>query len=115
MTHDLARRMLDAIPVFAGSLAEFYRAHLGKSFPSAPIETEKTSYGDLIAVDLAYDFVAFLTDCAGDNMVAFHKTMVEPIAPLGPWVCVLATFETSAYAAWLAEPGITVTERVIRR
>jgi hypothetical protein len=112
--YELARKMLDAIPVFADSLRDFYRAHGGKSFPDAPIEAEKAAYVDSGSVDLAYDHPAFLAECAGDNMVAFHKTMVEPVALVGPWVCVRAAFETSAFAAWLADPGITVTERVTR-
>jgi hypothetical protein len=113
-TLDLARQMLDSIPTFVGSLAEFYRAHRGKSFPGAPIEAEQAAYVDPGAVELAYDQVAFLLECAGDNLVSFHKTMVEPVALFGPWVCVRATFETSAYAAWLAEPGIAPVERVTR-
>ena len=113
-TYEQARRMLDAIPTFADSLRDFYRAHAGKSFPDAPIEAEKAAYVDPGSVDLAYDHAAFLADCAGDNMVAFHKTMVEPVALVGPWVCVRAAFETSAFAAWLADPGITVTDRVTR-
>jgi hypothetical protein len=113
-TYELARQMLDAIPVFANSLRDFYRSHVGKKFPDAPIEAEKAAYIDAASVDLAYDYAAFLADCVGDNMVAFHKTMVEPVALVGPWVCVRAAFETSAFAAWLADPGITVTDRVTR-
>jgi hypothetical protein len=113
-TFRLAHQMLDAIPTFASALTEFHQVHVGKTFPSSPIEAEMAAYVDPGTVDLAYDQVAFLVDCAGDNLVSFHKTMVEPVACFGPWVCVRATFETSAYAAWLAEPGISLEERVIR-
>jgi hypothetical protein len=114
MTFHLAQQMLGAIPIFASMLSEFYKAQSGRTFPSSPMEAEKAVYSDPESVDLAYDFVAFLTECAADNMLAFHKTMVEPIPAFGVWVSVRATFETSAYAAWLAEPGISVTERVTR-
>jgi hypothetical protein len=111
---DLARQMLDAIPTFAASLGEYHRDHVGKVFPDAPIEVEKAMYIDAGSVELAYDHAAFLVDCAADNMVAFHKPMAAPAAVFGPWVCVRAAFETSAFSAWLADPGITVTERVTR-
>jgi hypothetical protein len=111
---DLARRMLGALPVFAESLGAFYCEHREKTFANAPIEAERNSYTDATTIDMAYDQAAFLADCACDNLIAFHKTMIEPIALFGPWVCVRAAFETSAHAAWLAEPRIGPTERAIR-
>jgi hypothetical protein len=111
---ELAVRRQNAIPNFKNALEDYHVAHFGRSFPSSPFELEKASYIDPETVEWTYDFPVHLLDCAIDNMFAFYKTMIAPVALYGPWVCVRAAFETSAYCVWLTDPMIGVTERVNR-
>jgi hypothetical protein len=109
-----ARSMLDAISSFGWGLSAFFKAHNRKKFPDSPAEKERAAYVDPTVIDLAYDTASFLQDCATDNMVGFRKMMIDPIPVFAPWVCVRVAVETSAYCAWLVEPGIPLGSRANR-
>jgi hypothetical protein len=55
-----------------------------------------------------------LIEVAADHLVAFTRTITEPVQTMAPWTCVRAIIESSALASWLFDPGIDVRTRVQR-
>ena len=109
-----ARRMLDALPPFFEALFGFFNTHAGVLYPDSPAQAERSAYLDPATIDIAYDFGTSFVEAASDHLVAFHKTMIEPVAVFGPWVCVRSVLELSAYAAWILDSRIDAGERALR-
>jgi hypothetical protein len=55
-----------------------------------------------------------LIEVAADHLVAFTRTITEPVQTMAPWTCVRAIIESGALASWLLDPGIDVRIRVQR-
>jgi hypothetical protein len=109
-----ARRMLESVPTMLEAVSLFWKDQQPRSFPGAPALIEEQGYPDPGIIRIAYDQGTSLVELAADQMIAFHKTMVEPVAVFGPWVCVRAVLEASATAVWLLNPAIDVRERAKR-
>ncbi len=109
-----ARRLLAAIPPLHDAVAAFFNDHLGRPFPLAPMAAEIAACRDPEIIRTAYSQGSILVEVAADHLVAFSKTLTEPVEAFAPWVSVRAVMETAALAAWFMDPAITVDERANR-
>jgi len=112
--YEMARSMLDAIPSLHDAIASFFNDHLGKSFPHAPAVAEIAAFPYPNITRNAYSQGAVLVDVAADHLMAFSKTLTEPVETFAPWVCVRTVLEASAIASWLLDPAVSSEERARR-
>jgi len=114
VSYEQARAMLDAVPSLHNAIADFSNDHLGKSFSNCPAEREMASFPDSEIIRTAYSQGSILVEAAADHLMAFSKTLTEPVETFAPWVCVRSVLETSALAAWLLDPALAPEERARR-
>ena len=55
-----------------------------------------------------------LIEVAADQLIAFTRSISEPILTISPWTCVRAIIESGAIAAWLLDPTIDNETRIQR-
>jgi hypothetical protein len=114
ITYEMAQGMLRAIPSLRDAVAAFFNDHLGKPFPNAPAETEAATVPYPGIIRNAYSQGSMQVGVAADHLMAFSKTMTEPVETIAPWACVRAVLEASALAAWFLDPKITAEVRARR-
>jgi hypothetical protein len=62
----------------------------------------------------AYSQGIILVEVAADQLIAFKKTVSEPVQTIAPWTSTRALLEASALACWLFEPNVDAPSRVQR-
>jgi hypothetical protein len=75
---------------------------------------EATTYRRSESVWTAYSMGNGLFELVADQLMAFTKTITEPIQTIAPWTCVRALIEASALASWILDPKIDANDRVQR-
>ena len=105
---------MDSIAILHDDVANYFNDHLGKNFPKAPAVSEAKAYPDPELIEIADSQGRMLVDVSADHLIAFTKTMTEPVQTFAPWVSVRGVLEASAIAAWIMDPAIDSTERVGR-
>jgi hypothetical protein len=113
-TYEMAKSMLDAIPALHDEVGAYCNTHLGKPFPNAPAVAEMVAFRDPEIIGTAYSQGSILVEVAVDHLMAFTKTMTEPVETFAPWVSVRAVLEAGALAAWSLDPAIHAQERAKR-
>lgn len=106
--------MIEAIGRLHDDIASYSNDHLGKNFPEAPATAEAKAYPDPEMIAIADSQGRMLVDVAADHLIAFTKTMTDPVQTFAPWVSVRGVLEASAIAAWIMDPTINSKERVGR-
>jgi hypothetical protein len=66
------------------------------------------------SVRTVYSLGTMLLEVAADQLMAFAKTVTEPVQTIAPWTCVRAVIEASALSAWLLDPDLDAKTRVQR-
>lgn len=110
----MARRLLAAIPHLHDAVATFSNDHISRTFPAAPMAAEIDAFRDQEIIRTAYSQGSILVEVAADHLIAFSKTLTEPVEAFAPWVSVRAVMESSALSAWFMDPAITALERARR-
>lgn len=62
----------------------------------------------------ARSIAMMLLESAGEHMMAFVKTITEPVEPIACWTCIRSMLEPCARAAWLLDPVIGANQRAGR-
>lgn len=66
------------------------------------------------SLETAYSQAGVLIEVAADQLMAFIRSVTEPVQTIAPWTCVRAIIESSAPAAWLLDPSLDARTRVQR-
>lgn len=66
------------------------------------------------SLDSARSTAVMLIESGGEHMMAFVKTITEPVQPIACWTCIRSMLEPCARAAWLLDPAIGADLRVRR-
>jgi hypothetical protein len=109
-----ARRMVQAIIKLHQESAEIYNRYDNNPLPGSPAYKELNSFQKDGPVKDAYIQANLLIEGVADHLVAFTRTLIEPIATLASWTCTRACLESAALASWLLSPNIDARERVQR-
>lgn len=65
-------------------------------------------------LDTAFSQGAMLIEITGDQVVAFLKSLSNPVNAISPWVCARAALESSALGRWIMDTDIQPHERIKR-
>lgn len=76
--------------------------------------TELSVFQEPELVKTVYAQGNVLIEVAADHLMAFTRTIMEPVQTTAPWTCVRAIIEAGALASWLLDPGIDVRTRIQR-
>ncbi len=82
--------------------------------PNSKASLELASFQDPGLVTTAYNDGDILTEVVADQLIAFAKTISEPMQTIAPYTCVRSLLEASAIGCWLLDPQIDVRTRVGR-
>lgn len=93
-------------------VAEFVAPYESKPSSNSPAEFELSSFPRQESVRTAYSQGLALIEVAADQLVAFTKTVTEPVQTIAPWTCVRSLLEASALACWLFDNSVDARERV---
>ncbi len=92
----------------------FLRSTPNVASTNSPASEELRKFPQADWVQAAYDQADLLLDTAADQMIAFARTIVEPVLTMAPWTTVRAALEACALASWLLDPTIDSHTRVQR-
>jgi len=114
ISYSFARSMLDAIPKLHDAIVAFRKDQSRSVFADSPATRETNAFPDpeIIRTGLSQGYAHI--DVAGDHLIAFTRTLTEPVQTFAPWACVRCVLETGALAAWFLDPSIDAHERAKR-
>lgn len=76
--------------------------------------TELAKFERPLSLKTAYSQGHILVEVAADQLMAFTRTLEEPIQTIAPFTCARSVLESCALANWLVDNNITPLERVKR-
>lgn len=62
----------------------------------------------------AYLMAGLLFEIEADHIIAFTRTITEPVLTIAPWTITRSALEVAAFAIWLLDPKIDVIKRIER-
>lgn len=113
-TRDDALRVVQALRELHDKTGQFLNECGMHPSADSRAAAELRTYQRPESLETAYSQGSMLADAAADQLMAFTKTVSEPIQTIAPWTCVRAVVEAAALAAWLLDPAVEASERVQR-
>ena len=86
----------------------------GPPVPGSPYANELSASRRKKSLDTARSISLMLIESGGEHMMAFVRTITEPMEPIACWTCIRSMLEPCARAAWLLDPEIDGEERIKR-
>ncbi len=114
LTGNDAKTMVQAIKQLHDDVGIFFNECGLKAAANSQATSELKSFGRPKSLTTAYSQGTIFIEVAADQLVAFTKTLTEPIQTVAPWSCLRAFVESCALAAWILEPSIDARTRVQR-
>lgn len=114
LSRDDVIKVIQAIREYHDQVGQFLNdsGHLPAANSKGAQELSSFVRPESVSTALAQGTV--LIEVAADNLMAFTKTVKEPIQSIAPWVCLRAVIEASALATWLLDPTAAAKDRVQR-
>jgi hypothetical protein len=106
--------LISAIDNLIDKSGELINMHGFDSKPDSISSQELESFQRPLSLKTAYSQGHTFVEVAGDQLMAFSRTLKEPIQTIAPFTCSRSVLESCALAIWLLNNEITVTERVKR-
>jgi hypothetical protein len=112
------QQYVDGMTQVLGSLHDEIGQYL-KDYRCEPVEssaavTERRTFAKPELISTVHSQGIVRIELAGEHMIAFTRSLMEPVLVFAPWVSVRALLEASAIAVWLLDPTIDVDTRVRR-
>jgi hypothetical protein len=114
MDRNGAIRMVNELQNLHNRIGQLFDEFGLEPFSGSKASLELRDFQRPESVKAAYDLGSALIEVAADHVIAFTKTVTEPVQTIAPWTCVRAAVEASAIASWLLDPPVDVRERVCR-
>lgn len=113
-TRDDACRMRDVIFTLHSEIEKLLNEYGKIPLPKSQAHLELDTYSRQESVETVLTQGNTLIEVAADQLMAFCKTITEPIQTISPWTCVRSLLESSALAAWLLDPSAKIDTRIQR-
>jgi hypothetical protein len=110
---DLETARLEFIQ-FRGALSDIHSMYDGRWLPNSQANSERASFVSPEDASAALCQGAVLIQVAADQLMAFTKTLTNPVQAIAPWACIRTMLETSALSSWLLDPQLDIRTRVQR-
>ena len=114
ITEDDAIHMVQRLVTLHNSVGLFFDSCADEASPGSQADKELLKFKRRESVISAYGQGTMLIEVAADHLMAFTKTLSEPIQTIAPWTCVRAMLEASAIASWIFDPSLDASTRVQR-
>jgi len=111
---DMAIKMVEAIRMLIKETKIFLEESGKKPASSSVAESEIRTFSHPKSVKTAYGQGNILIEVVADHLMAFTRTVTEPVMAMAPWTCIRGCLEASALACWLFDPAIDAQRRVRR-
>ncbi len=82
--------------------------------PGSPFAKELSASRRQESLVAAWSMAVTLIESGGEHMIAFVKTITEPMLPIACGTCIRSMLEPCARAAWLLDPAIDADMRIRR-
>lgn len=113
-TRDNILHTVRALRDLHDEIGGFLNGYEHKPSPNSQAALELRTYQRPESLTTAYSGGSVLIEVAADQLIAFAKTVTEPVQTIAPWTCVRAVLESSALATWMLDPNIDARTRVQR-
>lgn len=107
-------RMVQTLRDFHDETAQILNKYNHDPLTGSQAHNELKSFQRAETVRDAYIQANLLIEGTTDHLVAYTKTVTEPVETIAPWTCVRAALESASLASWLLTPRIDARERVQR-
>ena len=114
VTRDDVIRMVKAIEVLHDAAGQFLNDSGLKPSSNSQAVLELSTFRRPESLETVYSQGTILVEVVADQLIAFTKTVTEPVQTIAPWSCLRAVIESSALANWLLDPSIDAKARVQR-
>jgi hypothetical protein len=94
--------------------AQILNRHGHEPLFGSQAHNELNSFQRAEPVKYAYIQANLLIEGVADHLIAYTRTVTEPVGTISPWTCVRAALESAALASWLLTPRIDARERAQR-
>ena len=109
------------LPVIREALTALYdgvvalrKTIVGDPLQGSPFAKELSASQHKELLVSAWSIAVTLIESGGEHMIAFVKTITEPMQPIACWTCIRSMLEPCARAAWLLDPAIDADMRIRR-
>jgi len=114
VTVDDALKMMRTTSRLHDEVGQFLEQSGHRPRPGSQAATELSSFQRPGLVETAFSQGGILIEVAADQLMAFVRTVTEPVQTIAPWTCVRALIESSALAVWILDPKVDAATRVRR-
>lgn len=114
VTRDDVIRMVQAVEKLHDAVGQFSNECGLQPSPNSQAASELNTFQRPESLRTAYSQGNILIEVAADQLIAFTKTVTEPVQTVAPWSCLRAIVESCALATWLLDPNLDARTRVQR-
>lgn len=108
------KKLISAVDQLITKSGDLVNRHGFESTPGSISENELKTFDRPLSLKTAYSQGHTFVEVAGDQLMAFARTLTEPIQTVAPFSCARSVLESGALSHWLLDNNITATERVGR-
>ncbi|MEX0780112.1 MAG: hypothetical protein WD491_05565 [Balneolales bacterium] len=108
------KNLISAIDLLIDKSGELVNKHGVDSKPGSISSKELSSFQRPLSLKTAYSQGHTFVEVAGDQLMAFSRTLKEPIQTIAPFTCGRSVLESCSLAVWLLNNEIDSNERVKR-
>jgi hypothetical protein len=114
VTPDDVPLMVQVLRNLHDEIGRFLNEYGDQPSPNSLAAVELRTFQRPESLTTTYSQGSILVEVAADQLMAFTKTVTEPVQTVAPWTCVRAVIESCALAAWLLDPNLDARTRVQR-
>jgi len=114
LSPDNAIRMVQTVNNMHDIVGQFVNSCGLQPSPKSQAASELNMFQRPESLTTAYSQGTILIEAAADQLMAFTKTVTQPVQTVAPWSCLRCFIESCALAMWLLDPNIEAKTRVQR-
>lgn len=111
---DDAIRMVQTVSNLHDTVGQFLNSCGLQPSAKSQAASELNTFQRPESLTTAYSQGTILIEVAADQLMAFTKTVTQPIQTVAPWSCLRCFMESCALATWLLDPNLDAKTRVQR-
>jgi hypothetical protein len=111
---DDIKQMLEALNRFCDETGQLWNQYDSAPLPGSQAAVDRSRFPNSETPKTPYGLADVLIEIAGDHLIAFTRTMEEPVPALATWTCVRGALESGALACWLLDTTLSTHDRIRR-